>query len=77
MKIPAINPHNLLIKLRNAGPVKSCHIFVTREGIINKLAALAGAITTVNKPMDIVGSPSPITPFTIPANRNTDIMVIT
>jgi DNA-binding transcriptional LysR family regulator len=77
MKIPAINPHNLLIKLRNAGPMKSCHIFVTREGIINKLAALAGAITMVNNPMDIVGSPSPITPFTIPDNRNTDIMVIT
>jgi hypothetical protein len=42
---------------------------VTKEGTIRSEAALAGAMTRLSKPVETVGSPSPITPLTKPAMR--------
>ena len=43
---------------------------VTNEGISNKAIEVGRLITTVNKARLIDGSPSPITPLTIPATKN-------
>jgi hypothetical protein len=42
---------------------------VTKDGAIRSEAALAGGMTTLNRPIETVGSPRPITPFTKPAMR--------
>jgi hypothetical protein len=42
---------------------------VTNEGTMRSEAAFAGAITRLSKPIETVGSPSPITPLTTPASR--------
>ena len=51
------------------GPAADCQTLVTNEGTIKSDAALAGGITRLSRPMETVGSPSPITPFTKPARR--------
>jgi hypothetical protein len=48
------------------GP-SACQMFVTSEGTIRIAAACAGLITILRRPIETVGRPSPITPFTKPA----------
>ena len=51
------------------GPAANCQTLVTKDGTIRSDAALAGGMTTLSKPIETVGSPRPITPFTKPASR--------
>ena len=51
------------------GPAANCQTLVTKDGTINSEAAFAGAMTRLSKPIETVGSPSPITPLTKPASR--------
>ena len=46
------------------GPAANCQTLVMKEGTIKSEAALAGGKTTLSRPIETVGSPSPITPFT-------------
>ena len=55
------------------GPAANCQTLVTNDGTIRSEAALAGAMTRLSKPIETVGSPSPITPFTKPASRNVTV----
>src|SRR5580692_9541320 len=55
------------------GPAANCQTLVINEGTIRSDAAFAGAITRLSKPIETVGSPSPITPFTKPASRNVSV----
>jgi hypothetical protein len=50
---------------------------VTKEGTIRSDAALAGGITRVSRPMETVGRPRPITPFTKPARRKASVATTT
>jgi hypothetical protein len=51
------------------GPSANCQTLVTKDGTTSSAAACAGAITTANNPIPMVGKPRPITPFTKPASR--------
>src|SRR3984893_16663957 len=50
-------------------PPANCQTLVMKDGTIRSEAALAGAMTRLSKPIETVGSPSPITPLTKPASR--------
>ena len=50
-----------------SGPEVSCQMFVTNEGASIRVAASCGGMTVASSPMATVGSPMPVTPFTMPA----------
>src|SRR3984893_17215118 len=50
-------------------PPANCQTLVMKDGTIRSEAAFAGAMTRLSKPIETVGSPSPITPLTKPAMR--------
>ena len=68
--MPASIGHKRRARRAKFGPAADCQTLVTKEGAIRSDAALAGGMTRLSRPMEIVGSPSPITPFTKPAMRN-------
>lgn len=75
IKTPTIKGQNRLINTPNLGPMQSCQILVTNEGIISKLAAIIGSMVILSNPMAMVGSPKPITPLMNPANKKTPITI--
>ncbi|MNW11360.1 hypothetical protein D3C71_2088010 [compost metagenome] len=70
--ISSIISHRRLIISLTEGPVKSCSIFVTKEGITSNAAAIGSGINMPSSPIATVGSPIPVTPFTKPARINTN-----
>ena len=71
--MPASIGHSRRARRQKLGPAANCQTLVTKEGTIRSDAAFAGAITRVSRPMETVGSPSPITPFTNPARRKASV----
>ncbi|MNT05421.1 hypothetical protein D3C72_1400400 [compost metagenome] len=68
MATQTIIGHNLRQSARTSGPVNNCQKLVTSDGTSNSAAACAGDISRLSNPIDTVGSPRPITPFTVPAS---------
>src|SRR6516165_4939013 len=61
---------NRRTKARNLPPANACHALVLKFGTTSNPAAWPGAITRVNRPVAIVGSPMPMKPLTKPASRS-------
>jgi hypothetical protein len=51
-------------------PASICHALVSKDGTIKIAAASTGGITMARSPIEMVGKPSPITPFATPARAN-------
>src|SRR5262245_46138066 len=66
--------HNRRATTVSAGPASICHALVTSDGTARIAAAWTGGIATASRPIEMVGSPSPITPLTSPASANTAAM---
>jgi hypothetical protein len=73
--IPSTMSHNLEDNAATFGPARSCRTLVTKDGIIKSDAAVAGDMTAPSTPIATVGSPIPVTPFTIPARVKTAVII--
>ena len=69
-QMPTSIGQNRRTKARNLPPANACHALVLKFGTTRSPAAWPGAITSVNRPVAMVGSPMPMKPLTKPASRS-------
>src|SRR5690606_8141162 len=74
MQTATIIGHKRRTTALSEGPASICQTLVRNDGIMSSAAASTGGMTMASNPIEIVGSPSPITPLMKPASRNTSPM---
>jgi hypothetical protein len=62
-------------RFRPKPPTTACQTLVTNDGISKSAIALVRSMAMVRIARLTVGSPRPITPLTVPASRNTKIII--
>lgn len=68
-QMPANIGHRRRRISRMPGPSSICQTLVTIEGTTRMAAACEVGMASASRPIEMVGSPKPITPFTKPARR--------
>src|SRR5436190_24276074 len=67
---PTIMPAKRRKSLPSDGPAAICQMLVARAGITIRVAACAGGMTMLSRPITTVGRQMPIASLTKPAKRN-------